>query len=195
MFLIIDNYDSFTYNLYQGVAQLTPDVKVIRNDKIDIALIKKLSPQGIIISPGPGRPESAGACIDIIRHYSGEIPLLGVCLGHQAIAAAFGANVIKANAIVHGKSSLVFHNRSVLYKNISLPFKAGRYHSLLVERKSLPDDLIIDAETPDELIMAIRHRSHPTFGMQFHPESILSEHGMKIIKNFIHFCQQEVATC
>ncbi len=195
MILIIDNYDSFTYNLYQFIAQLVTDVKVIRNNKITIEEIRQLSPTAIILSPGPGIPEDAGACIDIVKNFSGEIPILGVCLGHQAIAAAFGGTVVKSNQIMHGKTSVVFHNRGTLYKNMPLPFQAGRYHSLSVEKKSLPSQLNIEAETADQIIMGLRHVEHPTFGVQFHPESILSDGGMHIIENFIVNYTLETQVC
>lgn len=195
MILIIDNYDSFTYNLYQFIAQLVTDVKVIRNNKITIEEIRQLSPTAIVLSPGPGIPENAGECINIIRLFSGEIPILGVCLGHQAIAVAFGASIIKSNQIVHGKTSAVFHNRGTLYKNIPLPFQAGRYHSLSVEKNSLPSQLKIEAETADQIIMGLRHIEHPTFGVQFHPESILSDFGMHMIENFILNCTLEAEVC
>ena len=195
MILIIDNYDSFTYNLYQVISQLKDEVKVVRNDKITIEEIRELSPTGIVLSPGPGRPENAGRCIEIINHFSSEIPILGVCLGHQAIAVAFGGKVVKSNKIVHGKSSVIFHNRSMLYKEMALPFEAGRYHSLIVENCSLPPTLKVEAQTHDEMIMGLRHVSNPTFGVQFHPESILSEQGKKIIENFIAICKLEVEIC
>jgi anthranilate synthase/aminodeoxychorismate synthase-like glutamine amidotransferase len=195
MILIIDNYDSFTYNLYQFIAQLVTDVKVIRNNKITIEEIRQLSPAAIVLSPGPGIPENAGECINIIKNFSGEIPILGVCLGHQAIAVAFGASIIKSNQIVHGKTSVVFHNRGTLYKNIPLPFQAGRYHSLSVEKNSLPSQLKIEAETADQIIMGLRHVEHPTFGVQFHPESILSDFGMHMIENFILNCTLEAEVC
>ena len=195
MILIIDNYDSFTYNLYQFIAQRVTDVKVIRNNKITIEEIRQLSPTAIILSPGPGMPEDAGACIHMIKHFSGKIPILGVCLGHQAIAVAFGGAVVQSNQIMHGKTSVVFHNRENLYNNIPLPFQAGRYHSLCVEKKSLPSELKIEAETADQIIMGLRHVKHPTFGVQFHPESILSDCGMHIIENFILNCKQEAQVC
>ncbi|OGV31868.1 MAG: aminodeoxychorismate/anthranilate synthase component II [Legionellales bacterium RIFCSPHIGHO2_12_FULL_35_11] len=185
MILIIDNFDSFTYNLYQIVSQATSEVLVLRNDEVSIDKVQQLSPDGIIISPGPGRPEDAGSCIEIIKYFSGIIPILGVCLGHQAIAVAFGGKVVKSDTIVHGKSSNVFHNRKGLYQNIPLPFQAGRYHSLVIERRSIPEELIIEAETAHEIIMGVKHLSHKTYGVQFHPESMLSEFGEEIIKNFI----------
>ena len=192
MILIIDNYDSFTYNLYQIIRQLDNEVVVLRNNKISINKVKQVSPDGIVLSPGPGRPEDAGLCVEIIKHYSGKIPILGVCLGHQAIAIAFGGCVIKSNEIIHGKSTQIFHNQKNLYQGAPLPFRAGRYHSLIVDRESLPVDLIIEAETTNEIIMGIKHCEHSTFGIQFHPESILSECGEDIIKNFISNCKREI---
>ena len=195
MILIIDNYDSFTYNLFQYIAPLCDAVKVVRNDKISIAEIEAYQPSGIILSPGPGRPENAGICVELIRHFSNTIPILGVCLGHQAIAVAFGGDVVAAGDIVHGKSSLVYHNRSSLYQNIPLPFAAGRYHSLLVDRTRLPNILSIDAENSDGLIMGISHQCNPTFGVQFHPESILTPDGRNLLTNFLSLCMEKEALC
>lgn len=186
MILIIDNYDSFVYNLYQYVAQLHPDVKVVRNDKISLAEIEKLQPKGIILSPGPGRPEDAGICIELIKKFSGTVPLLGVCLGHQAMSIAFGGKVVAASEIVHGKPVPVFHYRQHLYRNVPLPFSAGRYHSLVVAKENLPAELVIEAETTDGMIMGMRHREHKTFGVQFHPESILTPEGNLLLKEFVN---------
>ena len=195
MILIIDNYDSFTYNLYQDVAQWVNAVTVVRNDAFSLTDIAEQSPNGIILSPGPGRPESAGLCIDVIQRFSGQIPILGVCLGHQAIATAFGGQVIQSTDIMHGKTSLVFHNRGRLYQDLPLPLEVGRYHSLVVDRTSLPECLMIEAETADQTIMGIRHQQHLTFGVQFHPESILTDNGSKLIDNFLSLCQQEALIC
>jgi anthranilate synthase component 2 len=195
MILIIDNYDSFTYNLYQYIATLCDSVKVVRNDKISISEIEECQPTGIILSPGPGRPENAGICVELIRYFSNSIPILGVCLGHQAIAVAFGGDVVSADEIVHGKSSLIYHNRSSLYQDIPLPFAAGRYHSLLVDRIRLPNILNIDSENSDGLIMGIRHQYNPTFGVQFHPESILTPEGIGLLKNFLTLCNNKEALC
>lgn len=189
MILIIDNYDSFTYNLYQAVAEINPDVKVVRNNEITLEEIEKMNPQGIILSPGPGRPETAGICIDLIRRFGPKIPILGVCLGHQAIAIAYGGKVIGSPEILHGKESLIFHSRKNLFKKMPLPFSAGRYHSLLAEKLSLPSDLVIEAETPEGLIMAFSHRTHPVYGVQFHPESILTPEGKILIRNFMEICK------
>lgn len=188
MILLIDNYDSFTYNLYQIIAQRTEEIKVVRNDKLTIEDIKQLKPSGIILSPGPGRPEQAGLCVDIVKTFYDQFPILGVCLGHQAIAFAFGGNVIQANEIVHGKSSVIFHNRSQLYQNMSLPFEGGRYHSLVVDRHSLPNNLVLEAESSHGIVMGIKHNDHPVFGVQFHPESILSKEGAQVVENFLRIC-------
>ncbi len=185
MILIIDNYDSFTYNLYQSVAQFYPQIKVIRNDRISVAEIKSLQPFGIILSPGPGRPETAGICIDLIRGADKQIPLLGVCLGHQAIVHAFGGRIIQAPDIVHGKSELIFHHRKGIYQDLPLPFAAGRYHSLIADPDSFPDSLSIEAENADGLIMGVRHRHLPVYGVQFHPESILTPAGDALLQNFV----------
>ncbi len=188
MILIIDNYDSFTYNLYQALAIITDNVQVIRNDAITIDEIRELNPLGIILSPGPGRPENAGICIDIIKNLGANTPLLGVCLGHQAIGVAFGGTVDRASEPLHGKDSLIFHNNGLIFKNVSLPFKAGRYHSLIVEKNTLPNELIIEAEDANGSIMALSHRSYPIYGVQFHPESILTPEGGVMLKNFVEKC-------
>ncbi len=188
MITIIDNYDSFTYNLYQVVACQHPNVTIIRNDQLKLNELIALQPSGIILSPGPGRPEQAGICVDLINHFSGRLPILGVCLGHQAIAHAFGGSVINAREIVHGKKNYVFHNQQNLYQHMPLPFAAARYHSLIVDQTRIPAALEIEAQTPDGLIMGIRHKTHPTFGVQFHPESILTEQGQIFLKNFVKLC-------
>ncbi len=192
MILIIDNYDSFTYNLYQALAVITDNVKVIRNDAITIDEIKELNPSGIILSPGPGRPENAGICIDIIKNIGANTPILGVCLGHQAIGVAFGGVVARASEPLHGKDSLIFHNNGLIFKNVSLPFKAGRYHSLIVEKNTLPNELIIEAEDANGSIMALSHRSYPIYGVQFHPESILTPEGGVMLKNFVEKCNAKI---
>lgn len=197
MLILIDNYDSFTYNLYQIVAQNHADVMVVRNDKLSVAEILALNPSHIILSPGPGRPEAAGICVDLIRALPANIPLLGVCLGLQAIARAFGTQVVAAPELVHGKSTLIFHQRQGIYRGLALPFSAGRYHSLLVDRRSLSAHLQIESETADGLIMGIRHQYLPVFGVQFHPESILTPMGSRIIQNFMQACDsaQEGLLC
>ncbi|MFT3742111.1 MAG: aminodeoxychorismate/anthranilate synthase component II [Gammaproteobacteria bacterium] len=186
MILMIDNYDSFVYNLYQGVAQPDLPVKVVRNDKISLQEIAALHPLGIILSPGPGRPENAGICIPLIQQFSGKVPIFGVCLGHQAIAMAFGGRVIAAQQIVHGKAYPVCHYQRGLYQSMPVPFMAARYHSLMVDKESFPEDLMIEARSVGDVIMAIRHRHHLTFGVQFHPESILTPQGGIILKEFVH---------
>jgi anthranilate synthase component 2 len=186
MLLIIDNYDSFTYNLYQFIAELEEDVRVFKNDQISLKQIEEMSPTGIILSPGPGRPEESGICLSVIETFKEKIPILGVCLGHQAIGIAFGSRVNRAPQIVHGKDSLIFHSRKHLFKGLPLPFKAGRYHSLIVD--FLPDHFILDAETPEGLIMGMHHREFPLFGVQFHPESVLTPEGKLIIQNFLEVC-------
>lgn len=185
MILLIDNYDSFTYNLYQLLAKHCKDVRVVRNDQISLDEVAALKPEAIVISPGPGRPEDAGICIELIRRFAPTVPILGVCLGHQAIGIAFGGNVVRSSVIVHGKKSPVFHTRQGVFEKVSLPFQAGRYHSLIIEKHTLPKELSIEAETADGLIMAVKHQSYPCFGIQFHPESILTEQGGTLIGNFL----------
>jgi anthranilate synthase/aminodeoxychorismate synthase-like glutamine amidotransferase len=185
MILMIDNYDSFTYNLVQYLGTLHQDVKVLRNDKVSVEEIKKMKPVKIVISPGPGRPEDAGVSLDAIRVFAGKIPILGVCLGHQAIGYVYGAKIIGAAKLMHGKTSLIYHNRKEIFRGLPNPFEATRYHSLVVERKSLPDCLEITAETKDKEIMGLRHKQYPLWGVQFHPESILTPQGIDILANFI----------
>lgn len=193
MILIIDNYDSFTYNLYQSLAVLYPDVRVVRNDRITVNEVKQLQPRGIILTPGPGRPEQAGICVELIRALS-STPLLGVCLGLQAIVTAFGGKVIQADEIVHGKHELIFHHRRGIYQNLPLPFQAGRYHSLIADRETLPDTLIVEAENGAGLVMGLRHIELPIFGVQFHPESILTPMGQQLMQHFVqHYIQKEAA--
>jgi anthranilate synthase/phosphoribosyltransferase len=191
MILIIDNYDSFTYNLYQYITQLYDgEVQVFRNDRIDIPRIEDLCPEAILISPGPGRPEEAGISVEVIIHFTGRIPILGVCLGHQAIGYAFGGSIKRANSIVHGKTDDIVHDGKGLFRNIPSPVRLTRYHSLAVYRETLPPELEITAFTKDGEIMGIRHREHVVEGVQFHPESIASEYGKKILQNFIHYIRE-----
>ena len=185
MILMIDNYDSFTYNLVQYLCELGERVTVFRNDKITIHRIRQLKPKKIVISPGPKRPEDARISNDVIRELSGTIPILGVCLGHQCIGHVFGGKVSRAKKIMHGKVSEIYHKGQGLFKGIDNPFSATRYHSLLIQPKPFPEVLEITAWTKDREIMGVRHRSHPTFGVQFHPESILTPAGKKILKNFL----------
>jgi anthranilate synthase/aminodeoxychorismate synthase-like glutamine amidotransferase len=182
---MIDNYDSFTYNLVQYLGQLGKKLLVFRNDKIDLAKIAKLKPTHIVISPGPGRPEDAGISCAVIKNFAGKIPILGVCLGHQCISAVFGGKVLRAKRLMHGKTSLIYHNGKTIFKNLANPFSATRYHSLIVERKGLPKTLEIIAQTQEREIMGLKHKKYPLFGVQFHPESILTKEGMKILKNFV----------
>jgi len=185
MILLIDNYDSFTYNLVQYFGKLNADPKVWRNDKITVARIRRLAPRRIVISPGPCTPREAGVSNDVIAAFSGKIPILGVCLGHQCIGQVFGGKVIRARRIMHGKVSRIRHDGRDLFRVIRNPFTATRYHSLLVEKNSLPDILEISAWTDEGEIMGVRHTEHPTWGVQFHPESILTPDGLKILSNFL----------
>ena len=185
MILIIDNYDSFTYNLVQYIGALNPDLEICRNNKISLDQIGRMNPEKIVISPGPGKPEDAGLSIDIIKEFGSCIPIFGICLGHQAIAVAFGGKVDRANEIVHGKTSIITHSASALFLGLPEKFEATRYHSLVALKNSFPSDLRITAETGNGLIMALEHKKYPIFGVQFHPESIVTEHGMDIVKNFL----------
>jgi len=187
MLLIIDNYDSFTYNLVQYFGELGADLKVFRNDQITIDQIKKMAPQRIVISPGPGRPEDAGVSVDIIKELSGKFPILGVCLGHQSIGYAFGGKIVQAKRLMHGKTSQIAHNSDGIFKSIENPFEATRYHSLVIDRKSIPDCLDVTAWTKDDdqEIMGVKHKILPLWGVQFHPESILTKVGKNILKNFL----------
>lgn len=185
MILMIDNYDSFTYNLVQYLGELGQELKVYRNDKIDIEKIDSLKPSSIVISPGPGTPKQAGITIDIIKEFSGSIPILGVCLGHQAIVEAFGGSIEKASEPVHGKTSEIFHDSKTIFEGIKNPFIATRYHSLIAKKDSVPDDLEVSAWTNEEIIMGVRHKEKFVEGIQFHPESILTIEGKKILKNFL----------
>lgn len=185
MILMIDNYDSFTYNLVQYLGALGEDIKVFRNDKITVGKIKKLKPQKIVISPGPGRPEDAGISCEVIKEFSGKIPILGVCLGHQAIGYVYGGKIVGAKKLMHGKTSLIYHNRKDIFKGIPNPFEATRYHSLIVEKKSLPSVLEINAWTKEGEIMGLKHKKFRLWGVQFHPESVLTKAGKDILANFL----------
>ena len=185
MILLIDNYDSFTYNLVQMLEQMDQEVKVFRNDRIDIQDIEARNPSALMVSPGPGTPTEAGISISAIYNLGPKIPILGVCLGHQAIAAAYGAKVVRADRIMHGKTSMIYHDDHGIYQNLSNPFEAVRYHSLIVQKDSLPDCLEISAWTEDGEIMGLRHRNHRTEGVQFHPESILTNSGEYLLQNFL----------
>lgn len=186
MILMIDNYDSFTYNLVQYLSSLRQEVKVSRNDKITVSEINKLNPKKIVISPGPGRPEDAGVSVEAIKEFAGKIPILGVCLGHQAIGYAYGGKIIGAKKLMHGKTSMIYHNNKEIFRAIPDPFEATRYHSLLVEKKSLPECLQVTAWTKEDEIMGLKHKKYPVWGVQFHPESILTKCGMDILANFVN---------
>lgn len=185
MILVIDNYDSFTYNLVQYLGELGEEVKVHRNDEITIQEIETMAPDHILISPGPCTPNEAGISLALLQHFKGIIPIFGVCLGHQAIGQAFGGNVIRAERLMHGKTSPIHHNGTSVFEGLESPFTATRYHSLIVERESLPDCLEITAETAEGEIMALRHKEYPIEGVQFHPESIITDHGHTMLRNFL----------
>lgn len=191
MIVLIDNYDSFTYNLYQYISHFKPDIQVFRNDVITIEEIERLAPTHLVISPGPKYPKDAGLSVEAIRYFSGKLPILGICLGHQSIAEAFGAKVTQAKEILHGKTSQITLNLTCpIFNHLSSAVQVGRYHSLIVEKESLTEDLIITATDHSGEIMALQHKSHPTYGLQFHPESILTPDGKKMIENFL-----EVSLC
>ncbi|PYV38239.1 MAG: aminodeoxychorismate/anthranilate synthase component II [Acidobacteria bacterium] len=185
MILVIDNYDSFTYNLVQYLGELGQDLAVHRNDKITISEIESLNPDRIVISPGPGTPDQAGITLKLIKHFGGKKPILGVCLGHQAIGQAFGGNVVPAPYLMHGKTSEICHDSRTIFEGLPYRFPATRYHSLMIERKSFPKGLEISATSTDGLIMALRHREFPIEGVQFHPESIMTTHGKRLLENFL----------
>ena len=186
MILLIDNYDSFTYNLYQYIGTFEDDIQVVRNDKITIEEIRKLAPDRIVLSPGPKSPKEAGICMDVVKEFYDKIPMLGICLGHQCIGEALGGTVSYAKALFHGKQSLITHDGSSIFTGIDTPVKVARYHSLAVQRDTLPDCLKVLAETEDGEIMAMRHQEYPVVGLQFHPESIYTQHGKRMIENFIN---------
>jgi anthranilate synthase component 2 len=183
--LLLDNYDSFTYNLAQYLGELGCLVEVHRNDRISVEQIAQRKPERIVISPGPGTPQEAGICVEMVQKLAGKIPILGVCLGHQAIGAAFGGKIIRAPKLFHGKTSAIRHDGSGVFRGLPNPFTATRYHSLIVERKSLPAELQVTAETDDDIIMGMQHRQYPLMGVQFHPESVLTDSGKQLLKNFL----------
>ena len=198
MFLVIDNYDSFTYNLVQYLGelsvdhQITKEILVKRNDEITLEEISKIKPDGILLSPGPGNPDQSGICLPILKHLSNDIPILGVCLGHQALAQAFGGKVIVGKELMHGKTSKIIHNKKGLFKDIDSPFVATRYHSLIVDSDSLPSCFEITATLEDSTIMAISHKQHKNLhGVQFHPESVLTQFGHKLISNFLNMAEEK----
>lgn len=185
MILLIDNYDSFTYNLYQYIGTFTNEIKVVRNDKITLQEIKLLHPEKIVLSPGPKSPKEAGICIDVVKEFYDSIPILGICLGHQCIGEAFGGVVSYAKELFHGKQSEIIHDGQGIFKGIESPVRVARYHSLAVRKTSLPECLLVTAETADGEIMAVRHKEFQVYGLQFHPESIYTEHGKRMIENFL----------
>jgi len=184
--LVIDNYDSFTYNLVQYLGELGAEVAVYRNDAIDVEAMRELNPERLLISPGPGTPDTAGVTLDAIRAFAGRMPILGVCLGHQAIGQAFGGEVVRAPYLMHGKVSEICHDSATIFRGLPYRFRATRYHSLIVEKASLPPTLEVSATTPDGIIMGLRHRDLPVEGVQFHPESVMTEHGKSLLENFLN---------
>jgi len=193
MYILIDNYDSFTYNLYHYLVELGAQVDVYRNDQITVEDVIAKKPEGIIISPGPCTPDEAGICLKLIDAVKGKIPLFGVCLGHQSIGQVFGGKVIRAPYVMHGKTSMINHTGEGIFKDLPSPYEATRYHSLTVDRDSLPDCFTITAETDDGMIMGLQHKGYALHGVQFHPESIASEHGHALLKNFLDICKTETA--
>lgn len=185
MIAIIDNYDSFTFNLYQTLEELGARCRVFRNDEIGLAELEALKPEAIVISPGPGNPDQAGISLAVIAHFAGKVPILGVCLGHQAIGQVFGGDVVRAKRLMHGKASRIRHDNHGIYQDLKNPFTGTRYHSLIVDRETLPKSLKISAETEDGVIMGLRHKKFPIEGVQFHPESILTFEGKKLLGNFL----------
>jgi len=185
MILMIDNYDSFTYNLVQYLGELGADVRVYRNDQTTVAEIEQLAPEKIVISPGPCTPREAGVSCDVIRYFAGRVPLLGVCLGHQCIGEVFGGEIVRAPSLFHGKTSMIYHDGRTIFQDLPRPFEATRYHSLVIRRETLPKCLELSAETDDGVIMGVRHRELPIEGVQFHPESILTREGKKVLGNFL----------
>ena len=192
MIFVLDNYDSFTYNLVQYLGELGADVEVRRNDQVTVQAVENMHPEKIVISPGPCTHREAGICIDLIRHFAGATPILGVCLGHQAIGEAFGGHIIRAPNLMHGKTSAVVHDNRTVFQGLPMPMTATRYHSLIVEEKNLPADLEISAWTTEKdgtrTIMGLRHRKHAVEGVQFHPESVLTDAGKKLVENFLRQC-------
>lgn len=192
MILLIDNYDSFSYNLYQLIGSVEPDIKVIRNDAHTIEEIEAMKPEAIILSPGPGKPEDAGVCIEVIKYFTGKLPIFGVCLGHQAICEAFGGTVSYAKELMHGKQSKVYQGGiSSLFRGLGPEFKAARYHSLAARAEDFPEALKVTAESYDGEIMALEHREYPVFGVQFHPESVMTPDGKKMIENFMEVVRND----
>jgi anthranilate synthase/aminodeoxychorismate synthase-like glutamine amidotransferase len=185
MILVIDNYDSFTYNLVQYLGEMGEEIEVFRNDKISVPEIEKLAPEALLISPGPGTPKDAGISLDVLHHFAGKIPVLGVCLGHQCIGEAFGGKIVLAPRLMHGKTSLIHHNNKNIFHEIPNPFEATRYHSLIIDNDSLPECLEVTAWTDEKEIMGVQHKSYLVTGVQFHPESILTREGKRLLRNFL----------
>jgi anthranilate synthase/aminodeoxychorismate synthase-like glutamine amidotransferase len=185
MILLIDNYDSFVFNLVRYLRELGQETAVVRNDRLRLDDVATMAPRAVVISPGPRGPEDAGVCVEFVRRFRNTIPMLGVCLGHQAIAAAFGGRVVRAAEPVHGRTSPIHHDGGGLFAGLANPFTATRYHSLVVEEATLPAELVVDARTPDGIPMALRHRERPIFGVQFHPESVLTDGGHALLRNFL----------
>ena len=191
MYILIDNYDSFTYNLYHYLEELGAEVEVWRNDQITAQEVLEKAPKGVIISPGPCTPSEAGICLELVELIKGKLPVLGVCLGHQSIGQVFGGNIVRAPYVMHGKTSQILHDGTSVFADIPSPYLATRYHSLIVDRLSLPECLQITAETEDGLIMGLMHKDYPLHGVQFHPESIASDYGHKLLENFLNICEAE----
>ena len=193
MILVIDNYDSFTYNLVQFLGEMGADLQVVRNDQVTLADIQALQPTHVVVSPGPGTPDDGGVSLDVIKQMGATTPILGVCLGHQCIGQAYGGVVHRAGQLMHGKTSMIYHNDDGIFAGLPNPFEATRYHSLIVEENSLPDVLTVTARTEDGMIMGLRHREYPVYGVQFHPESILTTEGPRLLRNFLDVKVAEVA--
>jgi len=185
--LVIDNYDSFVYNLVQYFGKLGEEIKVIRNDQASLETIAGMKPKKIVISPGPGRPENAGVCLEVIKYFRDKVPILGVCLGHQCIGFAYGAKVVRADEIIHGKTSVITHTGQGIFANIPQNIAVTRYHSLIIKKDCIPQELIVTASTEDGKVMAVKHAEYPTFGVQFHPESIASQYGLEMLQNFVEY--------
>ncbi|MBG9797569.1 aminodeoxychorismate/anthranilate synthase component II [Brevibacillus laterosporus] len=192
MIIMIDNYDSFTYNLVQFVGELGEELRVFRNDKITLEEIENMKPDYLMISPGPCTPNEAGISMDVVRHFAGKVPIFGVCLGHQSIGQVFGGKIVRADRLMHGKTSEVLHDGKSIFASIPSPFQAARYHSLVIQEESIPEEIEITARTPEGEIMAIRHRELPIEGVQFHPESIITQYGKQMLKNFLTAYAKEI---
>ncbi|MBW2555170.1 MAG: aminodeoxychorismate/anthranilate synthase component II [Deltaproteobacteria bacterium] len=191
MLLMIDNYDSFTYNLVQYFGELGEEIEVFRNDKVSLSEIEKLNPEVLVISPGPGTPKDAGISLDLINHFTGKLPILGVCLGHQCIGESFGGNIVPAPRLMHGKTSLIHHDGKDIFKELPNPLEATRYHSLIIEKETMPDCLEINAWTEEQEIMGVKHKECLVWGVQFHPESILTTSGKKLLNNFLELSRKD----